>query len=240
MKRLFFFLLLGCMFFPSLHAQTATPTTSDGQIWFDAELNYTYRQRWLFQNELSFQTLIWGGSHWFSYNTTPDAEYNVNKNLDIICAIPISYTRQTAVLNTFEIRTMLGSRIYFTPTKRIQTRLLVRWEYRWFYDEDTDVWDKGNRFRLRAELVIPLNKDSYFVDNMWYLINDVEIFLWQGAKLPERYANKTRIRLGLGYRLNYKVRFELIYINQDSRNNIEDDFNAHSDIFRLRLKYYFK
>lgn len=220
--------------------QAQTPTTSDGQIWFDAELNYTHKQKWLFQNELSFQTLMWSGNNWHSYNTTPALEYNVCKNLDVIAGVPISYTKQVDAFNTLEIRAMTGARIYLTPRKRVQARLLVRWEYRWFYEENSGIWDKGNRFRLRAELVVPLNQPSYFVDNMWYLINDVEAFLWQGSEIHERYANRIRIRIGLGYRLNYKIRFEAIYINQNSRNQLDDEFNAHSDIIRLRLKYYFK
>lgn len=223
-----------------LLAQTPTPTTSDGQLWLDAELNYTYKQRWLFQNELSYQALLWGGSSWSSYNTTPAVEYNISKNLDVLVGVPFSYTKQFETFNTYEIRAMTGARIYFTPGKRIQARLLVRWEYRWFYDQFASEWDKGNRYRIRAELVVPLNKDSYFVDKLWYLINDMEIFFWYGHDIPERYANRVRMRIGVGYRHNYKFRFEAIYINQDSRNQLDDDFNAHSDIIRLRLKYYFK
>ncbi len=215
-------------------------TTSDGQLWLDAELNYTHKKRYLFQNELSYQTLLYGGSYWYSLNSTPAFEFNLNPNFDLITAIPLSYTLQGSKMSTFEIRTMIGTRIYLTPTQRPQVRFLVRLEERWVYDNFSDYWDISNRIRLRAEFIYPLNRSSYFEDDMWYLIGDTEVFLTTNGDINERFANRTRFRAGIGYRLSYKLRLEGIYTLQHSRNTIEDDFNSRDNIIRLRLKYYFK
>ncbi len=229
-----FFLIL---FFPE---RNLAQTTSDGQIWLDTELNYTYKLRHLFQDEISYQTLVSGETRWQSINMTPVYEYNVNSYLDLVSGIPLSYTIQDKAMSTFEVRTMVGARIYFTPYKRYQTRLLSRWEYRWSYDHESDSWETGNRFRFRGEFLYPINRPSFYSDNMWYTITDAEVFFSSGGDISERFANRTRLRAGIGYRLNYKLRFEAIYTCQISRNTINDNFDAISNILRLRFKYYFK
>jgi hypothetical protein len=214
---------------------------SDGQIWFDSELNYTHKLRHLFQTELSVQSLIFGeGDNWNSFNITPAYEYNFSSYFDVVSAVPLSYTIQDREMSTFEVRTMIGARVYFTPYRRYQLRLLSRWEYRWTYDNNMNNWDTGNRFRFRGEFLYPLNKPSYYSDNMYYVISDAEVFLNAGSDIPERFANRARFRLGLGYRMNYNLRMEALYVYQTSRNTIDDDFNVRSNIFRFRLKYYFK
>ncbi len=234
---LYFFLPAVLLFHPVL---VSSQTTSDSQLWMDTELNYTYKQRYLFQNEISTQTLLSGGDHWYSINVTPAFEYNVNSYLDIIAAAPLSYTLQQHKINTFEVRAVLGTRIYFTPAKRPQIRLLTRFEERWTHDKSVDSWDIGNRLRLRGEFIYPINKRTYFTDNMWYFIGDAEFFFSTSKDIQERFANRTRFRMGVGYRLNYKIRFEGIYMLQFSRNTIEDKFNSVDNVIRLRLKYYFQ
>ncbi len=221
-------------------AGVCSQTTSDSQLWMDAELNYTYKQRFLFQDELSYQTLVSGGSYWYSLNSTPAFEFNLNPHIDLITSVPLSYTLQGRKMSTFEVRAMVGSRIYLTPALRPQVRFLVRLEERWAYDRAIDNWDIGNRIRLRAEVIYPVNKKSYFEDKMWYFIGDTELFLSTTQDINERFANRTRFRMGVGYRLNYKMRFEGIYTLQFSRNTIDDDFNSVDNIIRLRFKYYLK
>ncbi len=219
---------------------TWSQTTSDSQLWMDAELNYTYKQKYLFQNEVSSQTLISGGSHWYSLSSTPAFEYSLNPHFDLISSIPLSYTLQQKKASTFEVGAMVGTRIYFTPALRPQVRLLVRIEERWSRDLALDEWDAANRIRLRGEFIYPINRKSYFEDKMWYLITDAELFLSTTSDIDERFANRTRFRAGAGYRLNYKMRFEGIYMFQFSRNTLNDKFNSIDNIIRLRFKYYFK
>ncbi len=215
-------------------------TTSDAQLWLDAELNYTYKQKYLFQDELSYQTLIAGGNKWYSFNSTPAFEYNLNSHFDLISSVPLSYTMQDQKSSTFEIGTMLGTRIYFTPARRPQIRAVIRVEERWSHDLKLDEWNVANRVRIRGEFVYPINKKSYFEDKMWYLISDAEVFLSTTSDIDERFANRTRFRVGVGYRLSYKMRFEGFYVLQFSRNTLNDKFNSLDNIIRLRFKYYLK
>lgn len=212
---------------------------TDGQLWLDGEVNYQYRLKHLFQDEISVKSLLFGGSRWMSFDMTPAYEYNINPYIDIVSSVPLSYTIQEK-FNSFEIRAMLGSRIYLTPLKRPQFRVLVRFENRWYYETDTEGWDVNNRIRLRGEFIYPLNREMYNSDDLWYSITDAEVFFSTSQDVSERFANRTRFRVGIGYRLSYKLRFEGLYTLQFSRNTIDDHFNSVSNILRLRMKYYFR
>ena len=55
----------------------------------------------------------------------------------------------------------------------------------------------------------------------------------------ERFANKQRIRAGLGWRRNFHWRFEALYIWTRSRNTIEDGFTTSDNAINIRVKKFF-
>jgi hypothetical protein len=75
-------------------------------------------------------------------------------------------------------------------------------------------------------------------DYVRYLLADWEWFV-PVADLEERFANRQRIRTGLGYRRNFHWRFEVIYAWTRSRETIEDDFATSDNIFNIRVKRVF-
>ena len=88
-------------------------------------------------------------------------------------------------------------------------------------------------------MIIPINQNSYFKDNLWYAVTDIE-WLFVSTDLEERFANRFRLRLGVGYRLNYSFRFEVLYMNQQSRNGIDESFSSSDNMIRIRLKHYWR
>lgn len=214
-------------------------THSDGQLWLDGELNYIHKLRYTFQDEMSIKSLLFGGSRWIAFDMTPAFEYNINHHFDIVSSVPLSYTLQKQ-FNSFEVGVMLGTRYYINQDIRPQFRVLLRMENRWYYKTDTEAWDINNRIRIRGEFIYPINREAYNSDDLWYGITDAEVFLSTNADVSERFANRFRFRIGAGYRLNYRLRFEGFYSMQFSRNTIDEDFNTLSNILRLRIKYYFR
>jgi Protein of unknown function (DUF2490) len=194
---------------------------------------------YMFETELSYQTLLTNTNRWFSYNVTPSLEMSLTPHWDLVSAIPLSYTVQNDTANTSEVRGMLGARYYVTPFKRVQTRLLVRWEERFVRDEETLVVDRSDRLRVRAEVAMPLDNMNWYADTMWYALADVETFFTATDDAPERFANRMRARIGAGRKFSYNLRLEFIYTLQRSRNAIADTDPTNESIFRLRLKYYF-
>lgn len=211
----------------------------NGQLWLDYIPNYAKGKN-SFEAEVSYQTLLSKQGKWRSINLTPSYERHIFKYLDLITAIPLSYTQQNEATNTAEVRLTLGTRWHLTPDSRIQTRLLLRWEHRSLRDFGKEGWEKSNRSRIRAEVIIPLNRNSYSSDDMWYIQTDMEGFIVVDENVSERFANRTRNRLAIGYRLNYHMRFEAMYMYQRSRNQLEEGFDSVDHIIRLRFKHYFR
>ena len=54
----------------------------------------------------------------------------------------------------------------------------------------------------------------------------------------ERCNDNWRIRTGLGFRLKYQWRFELLYTLQWARDTLLADFDFTNHIVRLRFKFY--
>jgi len=116
-------------------------------------------------------------------------------------------------------------------------RSYLRLEQRNFKNLDTHEWETTYRPRVRLESLIPINRKSYYENKLWYGIVDAE-FLFTTDDVQERFANRIRVRTGIGYRLNATSRFELIYMLQRSRNGINEDFSSTDNIIRIRYRHF--
>lgn len=220
--------------FSSVRAQNSV----NEQAWFEYMLNYPFANSFNVENAFTYSTLI-GTPKWRAYDYSATLEWSVTNHIDLIGQTVVSYTNQTDSYNTLELRPVIGTRLYFTPNKRIQTRLLLRLEQRNFQNLETKEWDQVYRPRARGEVIIPINKKSYYEDHMWYAITDAE-FLIKTDDVEERFANRFRWRVGAGYRLSYNLRFEFLYMLQLSRNAISENFESTDNIFRFRIKQYLR
>lgn len=208
------------------------------QAWEEYMLNCPFGNSFNVENAFSYSTIL-GTPKWRAYDYAATLEWSVSNHIDLIAATALSYTNQTESYNTFEVRPAVGIRLYVTPNKRIQTRMLLRLEQRNFKNLDTKEWDQQYRPRIRGEVIVPLNKNSYYEDKLWYALTDVE-WLYKTDDVEERFANRLRWRTGIGYRLSYNFRFEFIYMLQLSKNSIEADIESSDNIFRFRMKQYLR
>lgn len=201
-------------------------------------LNLPFANVWNVEFAGTYSTVL-GSPKWRALDFQVTPEYALSQNFDLNGALFISNTFQTQALTTFEYREMLGTRIHFTPNRRILTRLLIRLENRNVHDLEDDTWTRSNRARFRAETITPLNKPTMFAgDDLWYAILDAEAFLVMDQDVQERFANRFRLRAGIGYRLSYKFRFEFVYTLQGSRNVIGGDVETLDNAFRFRVKQF--
>ncbi len=201
-------------------------------------LNYPFANMYNLESAFTYSTSL-RSPRWraFDFQITPEAA--ITRNIDLSASFLGSYTFQNDTLESLELRPTIGVRFHFTEERRIQTRLFVRFEQRHFKDVEAGDWYKSNRFRTRAESVIALNKPTMFSgDKLWYAILDAEWFFVLDEDVEERFANRFRLRAGLGYRLNYNLRFEFVFTNQQSKNAIAENFYSSDNIFRFRIKQY--
>jgi len=208
------------------------------QLWFDYQLDYPFANQYLFEVTTSYQTVLTDSAKWRSMSISPVFEYQLTTQLDLLGGIPFAYTNQTSTYNSFELDPYVGARFHISQNKRIDSRLIFKLEERLFQNLETHTLEKSNRMRLKAEAWISINKINLYQDKLWYAILDYEEFVVVDEQVNERFANRLRARFGIGYRLNYKNRFELIYTLQSSRNEIHGDFISNDNVLQLRYKIF--
>jgi len=207
------------------------------QLWLDYQLDYP-SYSWLFEVAASYQTLLTQENKWRSLSVTPTVEYVLLTRLDLTAELPLSYTVQKEDTNSFELAPMLGARLHITQNKRVNARLFLRYQQRHFHEIEADVWDISKRIRLKGEFWISITGPNLYKDKLLYALLDYEEFIVLDDQLDERYANRRRARIGLGYRLDYKNRFEIIYTRQSSRNEIEGEFISNDNVIQLVYKMF--
>lgn len=216
----------------------STQAQSSNQLWLEYQVSYPFGNRYLLENTTTYQTLLKKEGKWRSLSISPTFEYTMLRWIDFVSEIGIGYTQQKEGSNSYEISPIVGARFHITQNKRVNTRILWRYQMRSFRQVEDEDWDVSNRTRIKAEAWITLNGPNLFTDNLWYTFLDYEEFIVLDQQLEERYANRRRARIGIGYRLNYKHRFDLGYTMQSSRNEIEGDFISSDNVIQLKYKMF--
>lgn len=228
-----FFASLSFLFFiiTQSHAQ-------DEQLWFDFQLSYPFGGRYLLENTTAYQTVLNAKEKWRSISINPTFEFSLFRWVDLLSEVGVGYTLQKEGVNSWDVMPMVGTRFFITQNKRVNTRLVVRYQLRYFRQVEAEDWDVSNRTRLRGEIFVCINGPNLFTDKLWYALADYEEYIVLDQQLEERYANRRRARIGLGYRLSYKHRFELTYTLQSSRNEIDSDFISNDNVIQLKYKLF--
>src|SRR5688572_4118341 len=112
-----------------LGAHVLPAQTVNEQIWIEYMLNYPFANSFNLENAISYQTVL-SSPAWRAYEWSPTVEWSAHKHIDILVQMTWAYTNQTDSYSTLEVRPALGTRLHFTPNKRIQTKLLLRLEQR--------------------------------------------------------------------------------------------------------------
>jgi hypothetical protein len=188
--------------------------------------------------EAGYQTLLSGQGDWNTFSLTPDFEVNLTPRADFIGQTILAYTNQSTTYNSFEVRPLVGLKYYFTPAKRVELRGTVKYEHRMFHQQEIDNWMITNRIRFGGEIIVPINRQNFYNDKMWYGVLEGEWFYVVDENVKERFAVVTYIRAGIGYRLSYGLRFELFALSQTSRDVLDKNDVTQQGIIRVRVKHY--
>jgi hypothetical protein len=227
------------------------------QLWGNLTLDWVKSDRLVY--ELDFEPKVQvhsaeGEPAWRNLDVTPNVEYSPRGWFDLVGEATAGVTRQSDAVNTIELTPRVGIRFHVysrapivarvmsreqPPKRRLVIRDLLRIESRnYFYTGEGEGSSSTIRFRNRLEFLFPLNMARITDDGVRYLLADWEWFIPLDDPV-ERFANKQRIRAGLGYRRNFAWRFETLYIWTRSRNTIEDGFSTSDNIIDFRVKRVF-
>jgi hypothetical protein len=227
------------------------------QLWANVTLDWMRTQRLTYEVDVEPKVLLEappGEPSWHNVDVTPSVEYAVKDWLDVGGELATGYTKQTDNVNSWEVTPRLAIRFHLfsrgvplrghrirdlPPARHIVVRDLMRVESRnLFYTGAGSGSDSSVRFRNRLEFLAPLNRDKLTDDGALDVLADWEWFMPLGEP-DERFANKQRIRAGLGYRRSQEWRVEALYIWTRSRNTIEEGFTTADNIIDIRVKKVF-
>ena len=85
------------------------------------------------------------------------------------------------------------------------------------------------------ESLWPINRSRITDNGVAYLNADWEWFI-PFDDPDERFANRQRVRAGLGYRRSFAWRFEAMYVWNRSRNTVDEPFTSTDHAIDLTLK----
>jgi hypothetical protein len=216
------------VFVSTLIAFAARPVLAqtNGQLWGNITVDWVRSDKLTFELDVEPKVLVAAPSTepgWWNVDVTPNVEYAVKPWFDLIGELGTGYTRQTDDVNSAEVTPRIGIRLHLfsrdrprllhvrelPPRRRVVIRDRLFGESRnTFYSSAGSGTDSTVRFRNRLEFLVALNKEKFTEDDARYLIADWEWFVPLGDP-TERFANRQRIRSGLGYRRNVKWRFEV-------------------------------
>ncbi len=210
----------------------------DHLLWADLILDYAFNPTYMAEVEFAHHFILNNPDEpaFYEYSITPLLEIYPAPIIDVIVAVNNTWTRQTSNENTYELRPIVGFRLNFIQKGYI-LRSYQRLEYRRIKYLDSETISTNGRLRTRLELIYPLTTNNISTPKTLYTLVDAEFFGDIGETIDERYSNRRRLRLGLGWRFSRWHRLEFIYINQSSKNTIEGDFKTTEHIYRLRFKW---
>jgi hypothetical protein len=235
---------------------TAVLAQTDLQLWGNVTLDWVKSERLVYELDFEPKVLVGrsaGEPGWRNLDVTPNVEYSPNGWFDLVGEAVIGYTKQTDDVNSVELSPRVGVRLHLlsrytdavirkrelSPKRRLVVRNLLRLESRnLFYSGAGSGSDSSWRFRNRLEFLLPLNKPKLTDDGAAYTLADWEWFVPLDEP-EERFANRQRIRTGLGYRRSAAWRYEVLYMWTRSRNTLEDGFATSDNIIDVRVKRVF-
>jgi hypothetical protein len=233
---------------PVVSAQTTT------QLWGNLTFDWVKSDRLAYELDIEPKVLIGapeGEPGWRNLDVTPNVEFSARHWLDLVAEATVGRTVQTDDLSSTEVTPRLGLRFHLfsraqkfrvieqAPRRRLVVRDLLRVESRNFFysggDEDSE---STFRLRNRLEFLLPLNRARITDDGARYWLADWEWFVPLDDP-DERFANRQRIRAGIGYRRSFQWRYEFVYMWTRSRDAIGEGFSTTENIINFRVKRVF-
>ena len=228
------------------------------QLWGNATFDWKRTDRRTYALDFEPKVLVAapdGEPSWRSLDVTPSATFVVRDWVDAVAELNSAFTHQTDGLNSIELAPRIGAHFHLfsrdlpapltplrprrderPPKRRLVIRDLLRVEFRnlFYFDDDTPN-SCTVRLRNRLEFLSPLNRDRLTDDGARYLIADWEWFVPLDEP-SERFANKQRVRAGLGYRHDASWKLECLYIWSRSRNTTSENFKTSDNIIDIVFK----
>jgi hypothetical protein len=165
------------------------------------------------------------------YFSFPGIIYTPKKWLQFWGGFKDFYTNNWEVENTNEMRPYGGVKLLVPNSAKVHLYNFAQYEYRYIKKTTSKSVQEYGRIRNRFGVEAPLNKNPW-KSKSFYFIADAEPFY----RFDKNMIDQVRLRMGPGYVLNGKFRFEFVWRMQLSRINNTDPLTYTGNTFRLNLK----
>ena len=209
------------------------------QLWVSYDLSFKMSELTDFSTELGYKT-IWP-EVWNRYYFKPTFKFNIPKFMlkkmkyrEVLSAgIAFYYTDNFYDDNRLEIRPFQGYLLDWPDWTHFRIRHYFRLEER--FDLNTSDWVNtfGLRFRYLLDLTFKLQGDIVPDAKGIYIPINVEFF-WNliGTK---QFNDVMRTNIGVGNAWSNRLRTELLFGYQKSRNTTAEDFSTNDVIYQLKI-----
>ena len=205
---------------------------SDGvspQLWNNGYVLWNVSERFDFRGALSYNVLLNKTVPWNEISATAAGAWKFHRFMDASLGIYMARSLESSELKSFEYRPFIGFRLFTDNKRRWLISNRSRFEIRTFvYSDESN--DFTFRFRNLTYASISLNKREMTMFNNLFVFAYFEVFYNFEKEVQERFFDLFKYKIGLGYRLDKNWRFDLGFVNQDSRNTIEIPSQLPSDV----------
>jgi hypothetical protein len=216
-------------------AQDETATTTQLRLFWHHNQSFTNRLLYIgnigFKQELPYH-------NWIMMNFKPGVEWSAGSIVDLAGGIGLYYTLQKIIPNSFELRPWQGMIVHWPSLGRFSFDHYAKFEQRFNRSIGSkEQWSSVLRSRYRLNVIFPINHPGIIDKTLFVKIN-AELFWNIGKSIEERYVNKDRYSIGMGYRFNRNWRLEVYYLAEQSLAFSEEGFKVNSHILQVSLRTY--
>jgi hypothetical protein len=216
-------------------AQDETATTK--QIWFSWNHNHSFTPRFKYIGDIGYKQEL-PYHNWIRMNFKPGIQWSAGSIVDLTGGLGFYYTAQKTIPNSVELRPWQGVQVHWPTLGRFNFDHYAKFEQRFNHSIGSiEPWSFALRSRYRLNVIFPINNPG-IIDKTLFMRVNAEIFWDMGKSITERFSNKNRYIMGLGYRFNPKWRLELYYLAEQSQAFSVEGFKVNSHIIQLSLRTY--
>jgi len=162
----------------------------------------------------------------------PAGMYIPNKWLQVWGGIVMMFTNNEIASDKLELRPFTGVKLFLPNSMKWNIYSFTRYEFRAIQERNSREWTNSSRLRNRFGIEIPLTSNLHaWQPKTFYALADAEPYY----RFDKGQVDPFRIRAGVGYIMDGRIRMEFIYHAQYTHPN-GSSLKYTDNIFRLNIK----
>ncbi len=188
------------------------------QIYNNFFFGWKINESWSLGSELSYNFLYNEPSAWNEWSLSTVARRTLGKVSMVTGGLYFGNTRQNKNLSNWELRPVLGYRLFSNTKKHFGVANYTRIEFRFFKYSNNTI-DETTRLRNRTTFTFSLSKKSLSAAKNFLVFSFLEAFHNFDENTVERYFKLFKVKLGIAYIIDDHWFADAGVLYLDSENN---------------------